>query len=252
MYFIVGNTLVNKRFYALPIKMLQVVNKCCRSSPQFYKLSINVVGHLHLVLATGLEFLLLPPSQLEGRFSGLNCCHHCHYWNLCCHLVFMDILAVPFQVSFGRENLVTIITFHIGMCCLMLFQPLEIWIRNWLFRAFSNYAHEHSVTVLLVHHSFVIYQISFHNCSVRTFFTVELSFTCLVLLMQIFMLDQPSLSLHDFATFSALPPFSYLLIMNSFHVSDDRSKSKLLMANRTIHLEWGGHVASMTQILLIK
>ena len=88
MYFIVGNTLVNKRFYALPIKMLQVVNKCCRSSPQFYKLSINVVGHLHLVLATGLEFLLFPPSQLEGRFSGLNCCHHCHYWNLCCHLVF--------------------------------------------------------------------------------------------------------------------------------------------------------------------
>ena len=76
MYFIAGNTLVNKRFYTLPIKC--------------YKLSINVVGHLHLVLATGLEFLLFPPSQKEGRFSGLNYYHHCHDWNLCCHLVILQ------------------------------------------------------------------------------------------------------------------------------------------------------------------
>ena len=88
MYFIVGNTLVNKRFYALPIKMLQVVNKCCRSSPQFYKLSINVVGHLHLVLATGLEFLLFPPSSIVVIIVIIGIC--------AVILCFMDILAVPF------------------------------------------------------------------------------------------------------------------------------------------------------------
>ena len=49
---------------------------------------LHVVGHLHLVLATALQILLFPPCQKEGRFSGLNCCHHCHDWNLCFHLGF--------------------------------------------------------------------------------------------------------------------------------------------------------------------
>ena len=169
---------------------------------------LHVVGHLHLVLATALQFLLFPPCQKEGRFSGLNCCHHCHDWNLCFHLGFYGHSWSAFLSFFLPRRSCHKNHIFFGMFCFVLFQPLEVWIWNWLVKAFSNYAHKHSVTVLLVHHSDMIYQISFHNCSVRTFFTVELSFICLVLTVQIFMLDYSSFCLHYFTTFSALPPFS--------------------------------------------
>ena len=246
MYFIVGNTLVNKRFYALPIKMLQVVNKCCRSSPQFYKLSINVVGHLHLVLATGLEFLLFPPSQLEGRFSGLNCCHHCHYWNLCCHLVFYGHSCSAFLGFFWPRK--SCHNYHISHWHVLSYAFPASWdldkklafqsifqLCTWTFRYRPSCASffrdlPDKLSQLFcknILHSGIVFHLSgSHNAN----FHAGLAFPQSVWLCHILCTPTVFLSSHH----------------EQFHVSDDRSKSKLLMANRTIHLEWGGHVASMT------
>ena len=172
MYFIAGNTFVNKWFYKLSINDFT----CCRSSPPHpcYWITISALSTMS-ERGSFLWFELL--SSLSWLEFVLSSWVYGHTWSaflsfflprISCHnnhILHWHVLFYAFPASF------------------------EIWTWNWLVRAFSNYAHEHSVTVLLVHHSDVIYQISFHNCSVRTFFTVELSFICLVLIMQIFMLD---------------------------------------------------------------
>ena len=155
-------------------------------------LQVVLLGHLHLVLATGLLSALFPPCQWAGRFSGLN-----HY------LLFKFLLAEK------------ILSQELTLACVVLcFSSLLRF--GYVIGLSKHFPRTHINMTLPYFFASFSHDQPNDDCSIWTFFTGELTVSCLVIFMQIFVLDKSFLCLHHFSAFFALPTFSNLLVLYSF------------------------------------